>query len=367
MIQRRPDKWPPLLVSGDPRRFAIEFNQRDDSAGRIRPSSDRQGVMKAPIASELLDPRTRSFLERIASLPPSGADPRAMRARAREFEGAPAELLPPVSVARVSVQTSQGHSVHLSIVRPERATERLPVIMYLHGGGWLFGDEHTHAWPVTQLASLVPAAVVFVHFSLSPEARYPVALEESYSALEWLATNGGSVGLDADRIAIAGDSAGANMATVLGMLAPLRGGPRIQHQLLFYPLVDAEGAWPSTARYADGFYLTAAGLRHSLEQYVVNPRDAERYRYTVSPIRATDEELAVSPPALIITAELDPLRDQGEAYARRLAAVGVPVVATRYLGAIHAFLTVRALAGSDAPCAAIVQAASVVRTTLFDL
>jgi acetyl esterase len=277
-----------------------------------------------------------------------------LRASIHDVEGAGTEL-PAVSAEELEIPGTVAGQVRLRIVRPPNVRGWLPGVVYLHGGGWVLGDVETHDWVVRSLAVDAACAVVFVDYHRSPEAPFPIALEEAYATLAWLADHGGSVGVDGQRLGVAGDSAGGNMATVVCMLAKERGGPRIAHQVLFYPTTDLEHEYESFQAYASGYYLTADSLRWSREQYAPDP--THWAQPTLSPVRATSEALSGMPPALVITAEHDPLRDEAEAYARRLTQAGVPTVAVRYLGTIHAFLTLRALARTPAPRSAIAQAA----------
>lgn len=311
-----------------------------------------------------LDLDVRGFLDDITR---KGANPEPsvseLRRHAREIEGAgmaPAE----VRLEQRAITSRGNDEIRLTIVRPRDAEQPLPALIYLHGGGWVFGDEVTHEWVIKELAVATRSAVVFVRYSLSPEAQHPLALSEALAVLEWISTQGPAAGLLPDRIGIAGDSAGANMAAVASILAASRGLSAPCAQVLFYPTTDAEHSYPSMSQYASGYYLTGDALRWSARQHF--PRWVRADDFTVSPIRATDAQLALSPPTLVISAEFDPLRDEGEAFARRLIDVGVPVVATRYLGTIHAFLTIRALARTPAPRAAIAQAAATLIPVLHD-
>ncbi|AHG93234.1 alpha/beta hydrolase fold-3 domain-containing protein (plasmid) [Gemmatirosa kalamazoonensis] len=234
--------------------------------------------------------------------------------------------------------------------------------MYFHGGGWVMGDERTHDRIVRALATQVGAAVVFVDYTRAPEARFPVAIEESYVATTWIAEHGLSLGIDGTRLAVVGDSAGANMATVVALLARRRGGPRVALQVLLYPATDARMDTPSYDEFARGFFLTREMMAWSWNHYL--PDVTARQQPTASPLRATLDELRGLPPALVITAEYDVLRDEGEAYARRLAEAGVPVTAVRYLGAIHDFATMARLADSPTQRAAIAQAVHTLRDAL---
>ncbi|WP_067847941.1 alpha/beta hydrolase [Nocardia lijiangensis] len=247
----------------------------------------------------------------------------------------------------------------LTIFRPAGVAGPLPVILYIHGAGWVFGNDHTHDRLARELAKGAGAAVVFVDYSLSPEARYPVALEQAAAALQWIIAEGADRGLDPARIAVAGDSVGGNMSAALTLLVKQRGGPGLAGQVLFYPVTDASFDTASYRQFATGYFLRRDAMEWFWDQYTTDP--AERAEITASPLRATSEQLAGLPPALVITAEADVLRDEGEAYADKLREAGVPVVAVRYQGIIHDFVMLNALRGTHAAAAAIDQATGFLR------
>jgi acetyl esterase len=205
-------------------------------------------------------------------------------------------------------------------------------------------------------------AVVFLEYSRSPEARYPAALEECYEAAAWTAAHGAGLGVDGSRLAVCGDSAGANLATGVARLAKRRGGPPIRLQLLFFPVTDAAMNTPSYDEFADGYFLTRAQMRWFWDAYA--PDLSARADPMLSPLRASPEDLRGLPEAVVLTADHDVLRDEGEAYARKLADAGVRVTATRYPGTIHAFVVLNALAGDPSPRDAIADAASALRRAL---
>jgi acetyl esterase len=235
----------------------------------------------------------------------------------------------------------------------------LPVVLFFHGGGWVLGDIETHDRLVREIATGAHAAVVFVDYARSPEAHYPVAIEQAYAATKWVAENAAPLGLDPSRLALAGDSAGGNMVAAVTLLAKERQGPQIAFQLLLYPVTDARIETASYAQFADGPWLTRKAMQWFWNSYA--PDVAVRNEPTASPLCATLEQLRELPPALVITAELDVLRDEGEAYAHKLLAAGVPVTATRYLGAIHDFAMLNPIAQSLPSRAAIAQATGALR------
>ncbi|MDX8147825.1 alpha/beta hydrolase [Lentzea sp. BCCO 10_0061] len=248
------------------------------------------------------------------------------------------------------------------VIKPAGVAGPLPVILYIHGAGWVFGNAHTHDRLVRELAVGTGAAVVFPDYSLSPEARYPVAINQNYATAQWIQAEGASYGLDTSRVAVAGDSVGGNMAAALTLQAKERGDVALKAQVLFYPVTDASFDTDSYLQFAEGYFLRRDGMQWFWDQYTTNP--LERAEITASPLRATKEQLAGLPQALVITAEADVLRDEGEAYADKLREAGVPVTAVRYAGAIHDFVMLNALRGTHAAEGAISQAIAFLRKAL---
>jgi acetyl esterase len=250
-------------------------------------------------------------------------------------------------------------NVKLRIFRPEGNTSRLPVVMYFHGGGWVLGDADTYDYFMRELTNGSGAAVVFVEYTRSPEARYPVALEECYAATKWIAEHGTDLNLNGAKIAVAGDSAGGNLATAVCLLASKRGGPAIAAQVLIYPVTGHDFNSSSFEEFAIGYLLTRETSQWFWKQYA-----PDESKPTACPILATEAELKNMPAALIITGECDILRDEGEAYARKLTASGVSVTCTRYLGAIHGFMGINALADIPITLAATAQVNQMLRESL---
>ncbi|MGI5288786.1 alpha/beta hydrolase [Nonomuraea polychroma] len=269
---------------------------------------------------------------------------------------------PEVAEEWVTVQGGPTGSVQARIVRPADADGQLPVIVYIHGAGWVFGNAHTHDRLVRELAVGARAAVVFPEYDLSPEARYPIAIEQNYTVARWIVTDGAAHGLDATRIAVAGDSVGGNMSAALTLMAKERGDVPLVQQVLFYPVTDASFDTGSYHQFATGYFLRRDAMQWFWDQYTTD--EAQRAEITASPLRASLDELAGLPPALVITAEADVLRDEGEAYANKLRQAGVPVTAVRYQGIIHDFVMLNALRETHAAGAAINQAISTLRTAL---
>ncbi|MET8957493.1 alpha/beta hydrolase [Streptomyces sp. NPDC004533] len=318
-----------------------------------------------PHAPLHLDAYAQRFLAELAAAeapPLESQSPEQARAGALAGQRAAQAVLKPVHIHEQHLPIGPGGEVLVRIVKPEASSGTLPAVMYVHGGGWVLGDRNSYDRTTRDLAHASGAAVVFVEYTRSPEARYPVALEEVYAATAWIAEHGQQLGLDGARLAVAGDSAGGNLATATALLAKRRGGPHLLQQVLFYPALDAGFDTPSYQQFADGFFLTRAQMQWFWNHYA--PDRSVRTEPTAAPLRATTQELAGLPPALVITAEADVLRDEGETYARRLMEAGVPVVAVRYLGAIHSFTAQDALAASPLTQAAIDQAGHVLGQAL---
>ncbi|MGW2412583.1 alpha/beta hydrolase [Streptomyces tubercidicus] len=261
---------------------------------------------------------------------------------------------PAVDEEWITVSGGPTGTVRTRIVRPAGAEGTLPVILYIHGAGWVFGNAHTHDRLVRELAVGANAAVVFPEYDLSPEARYPVAIEQNFAVAQWVVEQGASKELDGTRLAVAGDSVGGNMTAALTLMAKERGGIPLVQQVLFYPVTDANFDTPSYHRFATGYFLRRDGMQWFWDQYTTD--EAERTKITASPLRATTEQLKGLPPALVITGEADVLRDEGEAYANKLREAGVPVTAVRFQGIIHDFVMLDALRETHAAEAAITMA-----------
>ncbi|MGW1641777.1 alpha/beta hydrolase [Streptomyces lavendulae] len=270
--------------------------------------------------------------------------------------------LPPVDEEWTVVPGGPTGEVRTRIVRPRGATGPLPAILYIHGAGWVFGDARTHDRLVRELAVGAHAAVVFPEYDRSPEARYPVAIEQNYEVARWITAQGAAHDLDPARIAVAGDSVGGNMSAALTLMAKERGDVRLLAQVLFYPVTDARFDTASYEDFAEGYFLRRDAMRWFWDQYTTD--EAERAQVTASPLRATTEQLTGLPPALVITAEADVLRDEGEAYAARLREAGVPVTAVRALGTIHDFVMLDALRDTRAARLALRLATDTLREAL---
>ena len=249
--------------------------------------------------------------------------------------------------------------VRIRIVRPTDAAGELPAVLYYHGGGWVMGDRNTHDHLIRELAVQARAAVVFVEYGNAPEVRYPVNNEQAYAALEYVAANGSALDIDGSRLAVAGDSAGGNMAIAVTMMAKDRSGPQISHQLLFYPVTQDVSDNSSYREFGNGPFLTRKAMDYFIE---ANYPAESRQDVLAFPLRASLEQLTGLPAATIIVAENDLLRDEGEAYGRRLIEAGVPVATTRFNGTIHDFVMLNPLAASEPARAAIAQGAARLRS-----
>ena len=288
-----------------------------------------------------LEPAAQAFVQETSNPPFLFQMPLAEgRATVDKVQSSPIDKRT-VEIEDRTVPGAAGKPVSIRIVRPEIVSSSLPVILYIHGAGWVFGNAHTHDKLVRELAVEAQAAVVFPNYSLSPEARYPTAIEECYAVAKWVAEHGRSVGLDPERLVVAGDSVGGNMAAAVTLLAKERGGPAIRRQLLFYPVTDAGFDTDSYRQFATGYFLRRDAMQWFWDQYTSDP--AERQQITAAPLRASVEQLRGLPTALVITAEADVLRDEGEAYANKLRAAGVRVTAARFQGIIHDFVMLNAL------------------------
>ncbi|MDX2553478.1 alpha/beta hydrolase [Streptomyces stelliscabiei] len=310
----------------------------------------------------VLEPAAADFAEATAN-PPYLFDLGPVEGRKTVDEVQSGEIdKPAVDEEWVTVSGGPTGEVRARVVRPAGALGTLPVILYIHGAGWVFGNAHTHDRLVRELAVGANAAVVFPEYDLSPEARYPVAIEQNYAVARWIVTEGAGHRLDAGRIAVAGDSVGGNMTAALTLMAKERGDVPVVQQVLFYPVTDAGFDTASYHRFAEGYFLRRDAMQWFWDQYTTDER--QRAEITASPLRATTEQLTGLPPALVITGEADVLRDEGEAYANKLREAGVPVTAVRYQGVIHDFVMLNALRGTHAAEAAIGQAIATLRTAL---
>jgi acetyl esterase len=286
-----------------------------------------------------LDPQVQDYLTKLASLgmdPMSAISPAMARAM---MEAETRTLGEPPAVGWIADRTIPGPGpegeipIRITFPAGEEKTSN-PALVYFHGGGWVVGSIATHDLMCRELANAARVAVVSVGYRLAPEHRYPAALQDAYAAIAWVAANAASIGIDPARIAVGGDSAGGNLAAAVALQARDQGGPRLAYQLLIYPITNDDLDTLSYLEFAQGYMLTREAMAWYWDQYV--PEPAARRDPGVAPLRAAD--LSGLPPALVVTAEYDVLRDEGEAYARRLEGAGVPTRLVRYEGLIHGFL-----------------------------
>ena len=301
----------------------------------------------------LLEPRAQAFID---SLSASGGTPiqelsyEEARKVLENVQAGHVTALP-ADVEEKVLPVGPTGQVAVRIYRPKGAKGPLPVVMYFHGGGWVLGSKHTHDRLLRDLVTGAHAAFVFVNYTPSPEAQFPVAIEQDYAATKYIAEHGKDFGFDTSRLAVAGDSVGGNMVAVVTQLAKERKGPAISYQVLFYPVTDASLSQESYEEFANGPWLTRAAMEWFWDAYAPNKED--RKKVTASPLSAPAERLKGLPPALVIVDENDVLRDEGEAYARKLIQAGVEVTAVRFLATHHDFVMLNALAGTPASKAAI--------------
>jgi acetyl esterase len=306
-----------------------------------------------------LEQSARELVEAIAQGPPLGGVSIAdARKAAEDAQSAPIPM-PDIDEAWVALPSGFG-DFEVRIVRPRGSAGLLPVILYLHGGGWILGSWITHDLLTRRLAVGANAAVAFVEYSRAPEARYPAQLEQGYATARWIMEQGAGGGFDVTRMAVAGDSAGGNMSAVLALMAKRRRDVRFIHQSLYYPMTDASAADSESLRnFKDGPYGSADGLAWFWNSYLAS--EESRGDIFVSPLRATLSDLEDLPPALVIVDENDILRDQGEAYASKLRNARVPTTSVRFNGTIHDFMRLNALRDSESTRAAISLAVAALR------
>ncbi|GAA3921473.1 alpha/beta hydrolase [Microbacterium invictum] len=300
-----------------------------------------------------LQPEAQAFAE-ATSKPPFLADLGVDGARELldSVQAAPVDK-PDVDEEWITVPAEVG-DVRVRIVKPLDAAGALPAVLYMHGGGWVLGNAGTHDRLVREIATGVHAAVAFVEYDRSPEAKHPVAIEQGYATARWITEHGIELGLDASRLAVAGDSVGGNMAAVLAILAKKRGDVAFVHQSLYYPVTDAGQDTASYREFAAGYHLRADAMAWFWDCYL--PDHHARKDVTASPLQAPTDELTGLPETFLIVDENDVLRDEGEGYGRKLIAAGVRTTLVRYDATIHDFMMLNPLRPSAATTAAVEQA-----------
>jgi acetyl esterase len=310
-------------------------------------------VVLEPAAQELADAfSTPPFLYEL--------DYPAARKVLDDAQAAPVEKLS-IDEEWIAVPSPFGDA-RVRIIKPQGADGILPVIVYMHGGGWVLGNAATHDRLVRELAVGARAALAFVEYPNSPEARYPVAIEQGYATAQWVTREGASKGMDPSRIAVAGESVGGDMTAALTLMAKERGDVRFVHAGIYYPVTDAAMDTASYDEFADGPYLTRKSMEWFWDAYTIDPD--ERSEITASPNQASIEQLSGLPPTLLLVDEADVLRDEGEAYAAKLRLAGVPVTTVRYDGTCHDFMLLNSLSQTKATRAAIAQATAFLREAL---
>ncbi|HRH43585.1 MAG TPA: alpha/beta hydrolase [Pyrinomonadaceae bacterium] len=294
------------------------------------------------------DPRlsagTKEFLKVLNSPTPPELEKLPPLEARKVLEGAQASVEVDLSGIEESEKTinTDGYEIVLNIVRPAGVTEKLPVFIFIHGGGWVLGDYPTHKRMVRDLVVNSGFASVFINYTRTPEAMYPQQINEIYAATKWVAENGDEINVDGKNLAVVGNSVGGNMTAVTTLMAKEKGGPQIKLQILLWAIVDADFETESYKQFGEKRFLTTPLMKWMYDMYIPEPE--KRKEIYASPLRATTEQLKGLPPALVITAESDVLRDEGESYGRKLDEAGVTVTTIRYNGMIHDFGLLNGLA-----------------------
>jgi acetyl esterase/lipase len=279
--------------------------------------------------------QTRTFLNALAAgggKPLEQLSPKEARAVLTGAQNSVKVDLSGVEVTHRTI-TFEGKPLKLTVVRPEKVKGELPAFMFFHGGGWVLGDYPTHARLIRDLVVSSGAVAVYVDYTPSPEAHYPTAINQAYAATQWVAENGQQINVDGKRLAVAGNSVGGNMAAVVSLMAKEKATPKIRFQLLLWPVTDSSFETDSYKQFAEGHFLSKNMMSWFWDSYTTDLN--ARAQTHASPLKASIDQLKGLPPALVQTAGLDVLRDEGEAYAQKLDAAGVDVTAVRYNGMIH--------------------------------
>ena len=311
-----------------------------------------------------LEPTTQQFLDELGAagtFPLSHRSAASVRAALTDLQSGPTGK-PNANIEDMTFPVGPTGAVSVRIVRPKNTVGIIPVVMFFHGGGWVAGDVGTHDRLVREIAVAVHATVVFVEFGRAPEVQFPIAVEEAYAATAYVVNNAGSLNLDGTRLAVVGDGAGGNMAAAVAIMAKQRRGPKIVFQVLFYPPTAAHfeaGPYPD---WRNGPWLTRQDMEWLWDVYL--PSQGDRADVIATPLSATIDQLRGLPEALLITAELDVVRDEGESYARKLQEAYVRTTCTRYIGTVHDFVMLNALADTPAARGARAQAGAALRSAL---
>ncbi|MFF8690849.1 alpha/beta hydrolase [Streptomyces sp. NPDC002431] len=319
-----------------------------------------------PPVTPYLEPAAKELAEatdahpRIYEVPPEQG--RDILAGLQSGEGV---ARPEVDEEWVEVDAGEWGTVRTRIIRPKGATGPLPVIVYIHGAGWVFGDDKTHDRLFRELVVGAGAVGVFPVYDRAPEAKYPTQVEQNYAVGQWVRKNGSDHGMDTSRVAVTGESVGGCMSAVFALMNKEReDGLDLKAQVLLYPVTDADFDTPSYQQFAEGYYLTRDGMKWFWDAYTTDP--ADRKDHYASPLQSTLDQLRGLPTTLVITDEADVLRDEGEKYANKLREAGVDVTAVRVAGMVHDFLLLDSLRDTRAANVARKLAIDALRTALHD-
>ncbi|WP_432043886.1 alpha/beta hydrolase [Streptomyces cadmiisoli] len=348
-----------LSACGDVRNGAVTETGRDVAA----PAKEAKYVPcgNPPQELEKID---QAFLNQLAA---AGGPPlydlsyQAARHVLNKLQAGPVPMLP-AEISRRTVPGGPTGPVNVHIVRPEGVKGKLPGIVYIHGGGWVLGNFKTHERLVRALANGARAEVVFVDYTPSPEAQFPVPIEQAYTVAKWVSEHGGEIGLDSSRLAVVGDSVGGDMTAAVTLMAKQRGGPKFRQQVMLYPVTDADFDTASYHRYAENCWLSRPAMKWYWDAYA--PRVADRNNPLASPLKATVDQLRGLPPALVIT-DSDVLKDAADAYASKLKSAGVPVTTSHYSGVTHDFMMLNALRDTQANKDAVARTTATLRDALY--
>ncbi|MDF3294361.1 alpha/beta hydrolase [Streptomyces silvisoli] len=343
-----------------------DHSTRADRVAHVDTAVDRAAASYVPCGKPpvKLEKPDQDFLDQLAAAdgtPLYKLSYKAARDVLNKAQSGPVAKL----AARISDRTVPGGPtgpVSIRVVRPAGATGTLPGVVYVHGGGWVLGNAMTHDRLVREIANGARAAVVFVNYTPSPEAHFPVPIEQEYAVAKWLAANGNTIGVDPTRLAVVGDSVGGDMTAALTLLAKQRGGPHFRQQILLYPVTDANFDTASYHRFAENCWLTRPAMQWFWDAYA--PNRAARKSPLASPLQASLAQLRGLPPALVIT-DSDVLTDEGNAYAAKLRQAGVRVTTTHYPQITHDFMMLNALAGTRSNKQAVAETNAALRAALY--
>lgn len=328
-------------------------------------TQDEKSVEILNFADDLrISKGTKEFLKVLNSPAPPELEKLSPEEARKVLEGAQASVDVDYSGIEESEKTinADGFEIKLNIVRPEGVSEKLPVFIFIHGGGWVLGDYPTHKRLVRDLVVNSGYAAVFVNYTRTPEAIFPQQINEIYAATKWVAENGDEINVDGKNLAVVGNSVGGNMTAVTALMAKEKGSPEIKSQILMWLVADSDFERDSWKEFGADRFLSAPLMKWMWDLYIPNAED--RKNIHASPLQASIEELKGLPPALIQVAENDILRDEGEAYGRKLDEAGVEASTVRYDGMIHDFGLLNALANEAGTKALIVHAAAELKRRL---